>query len=86
MVLEISNYVFYGIFTLEMFIKLIGLGLKEYIEDKFNIFDSFIILLNTVDIALTQANIQAGNGALSVFRGFRVLRLLKLVKQWTTLR
>ena len=63
-----------------MIIKLIGLGFKEYIKDKFNIFDAFVILLNTVDIVLSQLNHNSSNGALSVFRGFRVLRLLKLVK------
>ena len=80
MVLEYSNYVFYTIFTLEMVIKLLGLGFRVYIKDRFNIFDSILVLLNTVDIILSLANVSPRNGALSVFRGFRILRLLKLVK------
>ena len=47
-----SNYVFYGIFTLEMIMKLIGLGFKNYFSDKYNSFDFIIVLTNSVDIAL----------------------------------
>lgn len=47
-----SNYVFYGIFTLEMIMKLIGLGFKNYFSDKYNSVDFIIVLTNSVDIAL----------------------------------
>jgi len=38
-IFEIINVVFYIIFALEMIVKLIGLGPREYMRDKFNIFD-----------------------------------------------
>ena len=50
--LEIINLSFYGVFVAEMFLKLIGLGLKVYIRDNYNIFDVFIILLSTSEIIL----------------------------------
>jgi len=85
--LEVSNLVFYGFFAAEMVLKLIGLGVKEYVADKFNIFDAVIVILNTVDIVLSQTSIgKIGNSTLSVFRGFRILRLLKLVKSWKNLQ
>jgi hypothetical protein len=38
-ILEMINIGFYCIFLIEMIIKLIGMGVKGYIRDKFNIFD-----------------------------------------------
>jgi len=85
--LEISNYVFYIFFTLEMILKIVALGFRGYIADKFNVFDAIIVVLNTVDIMLSVSNIgKVGNQTLSVFRGFRILRLLKLVKSWKNLQ
>ena len=51
--LEMSNYAFFGIFTVEMVIKLSGLGFRWYIRDRFNIFDAMIVFVNTVDIVLS---------------------------------
>jgi uncharacterized membrane protein len=37
-----NEHRFFTIFLAEMIIKLIGLGLKTYIKDRFNIFDAII--------------------------------------------
>ena len=50
--IEIANYVFYGIFLTEMFIKLLGTGFASYFRDRFNVFDFIIVLLSTVDVCL----------------------------------
>ena len=45
--------IFFGIlFFLEMIFKLIGLGVKNYVRDKYNIFDAFIVIVGLVDITL----------------------------------
>ena len=50
--LNISNYVFTGLFTLEMVLKLFALGFFEYIADSFNVFDGLIVILSFVEIIL----------------------------------
>lgn len=37
-----------------MIIKLFGLGINNYIHDKFNLFDAFVVTLSLIDWALTQ--------------------------------
>ena len=44
-VLDIFNYIFAGIFTIEAIIKLIAFG-KRYFKDGWNVFD-FIIVIGT---------------------------------------
>ena len=49
-IVDILNEVFTWAFVIEMVIKLIGLGFKEYARDSFNLFDAFIVVLSIVDI------------------------------------
>ncbi len=53
MTLEYLNLIFTGIFTLEVFIKIIGLGFIGFTEDRFNIFDVVVVTISLVDIVLT---------------------------------
>ena len=50
--LSISNYVFTGLFTFEMVLKLFALGFLEYIADRFNCFDGFVVIMSLVEIVL----------------------------------
>jgi hypothetical protein len=50
--LEMINLIFFVIFTLEMIVKVIGLGPKMYIKDNFNIFDASIVLISMVDVMI----------------------------------
>ena len=79
---NISNDVFYAIFVMEMILKMFSLGFKDYFADHFNKFDCFIILISTIDLILNIALQNSSSSSLSVFRGFRILRLFKLVKTW----
>ena len=40
-------------FTTEMFIKLIGIGPKFYIRDRFNIFDGIVVLISIAELILS---------------------------------
>jgi len=51
--LDMVNIVFFGIFTMEMLIKLLGMGPKNYVRDSFNIFDAVIVILSIVDVCLS---------------------------------
>lgn len=65
-----------------MIMKLIGLGLKNYVRDKFNIFDGLIVILSLVDFSLSISGVMEGddNAILSAFRALRLLRVIKLAR------
>jgi voltage-dependent calcium channel L type alpha-1D len=72
-----ANSVFLIIFTFEAAFKIIGLGFFEYVKDGFNLFDFLIVISGFVEVIF-----QSGAGAaLSVLRGFRILRIFKLLKK-----
>ncbi|XP_068439685.1 sodium channel protein type 4 subunit alpha A isoform X1 [Clinocottus analis] len=77
--LSVGNLVFTGIFTAEMFFKLIAMDPYYYFQVGWNIFDSIIVTLSLVELGL--ADVQG----LSVLRSFRLLRVFKLAKSWPTL-
>lgn len=55
------NLVFLVIFLLEMVIKLMAYGLREYFNDWLNIFDCSLVLLSLVDVGLGFSSINFGN-------------------------
>lgn len=70
-----------------MVLNLIGLGVVGYVKDGFNIFDSVIVVVSVVDLIVmsTSSGDGADTGFITVLRGFRLLRIFKLVKNWETL-
>ncbi|XP_068582968.1 voltage-dependent T-type calcium channel subunit alpha-1H-like [Cebidichthys violaceus] len=79
-ILEISNMVFTSLFSLEMLLKLMALGLFGYIKNPYNGFDSIIVIISVWEI------VGDSEGGLSVLRTFRLLRVLKLVRFLPALR
>jgi len=82
------NTVLTWIFIIEMFIKLIGLGFKEYVSDDFNIFDGTIVVISIVEIIIEYIpGLEVGGGgAISALRAVRLLRIFKLARSWTSFR
>jgi len=80
---SINNYFSYA-FLIEMIIKLIGLGPKAYLSDKFNIFDGTVVLITMVELVLEASNVSglSTGGAFSAFRAMRLLRVFKLTRKW----
>lgn len=71
-----------------MILNIIGLGIVEYVKDGFNIFDAVIVLVSVIDLvvmSMSSGDEQSDTGFITVLRGFRLLRIFKLVKNWTTL-
>ena len=60
------------VFIMEMVLKLIAFGPKEYCKNKWNLFDGAIVILSVLDMALTYSNTIDGAG-LSVLRTFRLV-------------
>ena len=48
-----ANIVFTFLFALEMILAMIGLGLKDYFADGFNIFDCIIVVLSLIDLTVS---------------------------------
>lgn len=70
-----------------MVIKLIGLGPKLYVKDKFNIFDCIVVVVSIVENVINWSGVEGGTkGAISAFRGVRLLRVFKLARSWTSFR
>lgn len=83
---NIANIFFTVIFACEMLLSMMGLGCKEYFSDGFNIFDFIIVMFSLFDLGVTLSSDGGSAGFITVLRGFRLLRIFKLVKSWTTLQ
>jgi voltage-dependent calcium channel L type alpha-1D len=86
---ELLNKIFYFIFVGEILIKMLGLGVINYIKDSYNIFDTLIIIFSTIEIALANADSGESNQlirrVLIIFRPFRMLRIFKIARKWSSL-
>lgn len=85
-ILDYMNLSFTVIFFLEMLIKLLGFGVKGYFQDNFNTFDCIIVVMSLLDLTLTYSPATSGfsSSAIQAMRAFRLLRIFKLAKSWTT--
>ncbi|XP_048586594.1 sodium channel protein 60E isoform X3 [Nematostella vectensis] len=78
-VLDILNAIFTGLFILEMIVKIFAFGLVKYICNKWNLFDSVIIITSAVAYFLGTST------GVSIFRILRLLRVLYLAQSWETM-
>lgn len=51
-ILKNCNLAFFFYFVVELFIKITGRGFKYYFREKFNWFDSAVVIFSTIDVAL----------------------------------
>ena len=72
---EIMNFAFMGIFTTEVILKIIGLGWKLFVKDKFNLFDTLVVIFSILEILISD-----GSGATSSLRAFRLFRIFKIFR------
>ena len=71
------NYTFFAVFTIELALKLIGFGFKEFVKDKFNIFDAIVVLISLIEIILTRGD-DSNYSALRAFRLFRIFKIFRV--------
>ncbi|XP_076749485.1 sodium channel protein 60E isoform X1 [Xylocopa sonorina] len=77
--LNIGNKVFTSIFTFECLLKLLALS-KDFFANGWNNFDLIIVSASLIDLTFELVD------GLSVIRGLRLLRVLKLAQSWTTMK
>jgi len=75
------------VFIVEMVIKLIGMGIRDYSADNFNIFDGTVVMISIIEMIVSDI-IEGGigGGAISSLRAVRLLRVFKLARSWTSFR
>jgi hypothetical protein len=85
--LETMNGLLSWVFFIEMVTKLIGLGIKDYAADSFNLFDCTVVVISIVDLVISKVGMDFnGGGAISALRAVRLLRVFKLARSWTSFR
>ena len=72
------NVAFTVIFLLEVIVKLVGLGIKQYFQDRWCLFDFFVAMLSLVQIAI-DISVKSDVPAVNLLRVFRVVRVFRLV-------
>ncbi|CAH1976063.1 unnamed protein product [Acanthoscelides obtectus] len=77
--LDIGNKVFTSIFTFECCLKIMALS-KDFFYCGWNIFDLIIVSASLLDLIFELVD------GLSVLRGLRLLRVLKLAQSWITMK
>lgn len=81
--LKIFNYFFTAVFIIEAIMKLVALGFKIYLKDKWNQLDVGIVMLSVVGIVLEELEtkiIPINPTIIRVMRVLRIARVLKLLK------
>ncbi|XP_077013487.1 voltage-dependent L-type calcium channel subunit alpha-1S isoform X2 [Tamandua tetradactyla] len=81
---DIANRVLLSLFTVEMLMKMYGLGLRQYFMSIFNRFDCFVVCSGILEILLVESGAMTPLG-ISVLRCIRLLRIFKVTKYWTSL-
>jgi len=69
------NTVCTSIFSIEMAMKIIGLGLIEYLKDRMNLIDAIIVILSLIEIFFMN-----GSGSFTAFRAIRIFRTFRVVR------
>nr|XP_036860616.1 voltage-dependent L-type calcium channel subunit alpha-1S isoform X3 [Manis javanica] len=81
---DVANRVLLSLFTVEMLMKMYGLGLRQYFMSIFNRFDCFVVCSGILEILLVESGAMTPLG-ISVLRCVRLLRIFKVTKHWTSL-
>lgn len=89
-VLDTINFICSLLFVVEMILKLVGFGLRDYVREKMNLFDALVVVLSIVEIIIAPPSVIGGDpdavSGVSALRSARLLRVLKLAASWKSLR
>lgn len=62
-----ANFAFTGAFTLEMILKIAGLGAWKYLSDPWSLFDAIVVAFSLVEL-ITELLARTHSGGLSALR------------------
>ena len=69
------NYFFIAIFTVEVVLKMVGFGCREFVKDRFHLFDTLVVIISLAELLFSD-----GSGATSSLRAFRLFRIFKIFR------
>lgn len=87
LILDLVNYLFTIIFSIELLLKLFAYGPSLYFECNWNKLDVFIVVISLFEIIFSRvfqsshSFLRVGPQIMRVFRVLRVTRILKLIKK-----
>lgn len=88
-IINVTNIIFLVLYVMEMLLKWLGLGVKQYFQTNWNRFDFCLIIIQAVDIGIEASGSAAQPfppTLLRVVRLFRVVRILRILKTAKNLR
>ena len=72
----VFNIVFTVIFGLEVLIKILALSFSGFLRDRFNIFDTIVVIISVIEL-----NLESGSGSsLGALRAVRLFRIFKIFR------
>ncbi|KAF4672946.1 hypothetical protein FOL47_011216 [Perkinsus chesapeaki] len=80
-ILTVLNQIFTVVFVIEFILLHLALGPKRYWTKLVTAFDGFIVITSLLELFLAN-----GSSVMTALRGFRLLRIFKLAKKWTSFR
>ena len=80
--LEIINYIFTGIYNIELVLKLIGIGFRYFTEMDFNTFDCICVILTDLSLILSFVLTDTLQSLVIFARGFRIIKIIRLTKSF----
>jgi hypothetical protein len=78
--MEVLNYTFAGVFTLELVLKMLGLGPQQYLANWWNQFDLLVVLGIDVSIVLSVFFGMNIGAVASLARAFRMCQIARMLK------
>jgi hypothetical protein len=84
--IEVLNYCFAGIFTLELILKMLGLGPQQYFANWWNNFDFLVVLGTDVSIVLSVFFGMDIGAVASLARTFRMCQMGRMLKNASRLQ
>ena len=89
--LEVTNFVLTLCFAIEMMLKLVVFGPREYFTYTLNNFDAFVVVLSVIELACAppgflNGNPPSGGGAITALRSLRLFRVFKLARGWPAMQ
>lgn len=84
--LQAANLCLTALFSLELVLKLLGLGPSTYVADSFNIFDAAVVGISLLELGLAGASGGGGGNAVRSFRSLRVLKSFRVMRLFKMFR
>ncbi|DAZ95903.1 TPA: hypothetical protein N0F65_012614 [Lagenidium giganteum] len=93
-IIEVINFSLTLAFLVEMVLKIISFGWRQYLQDRYNVFDALVVIVGIAELSIAPPQFLTGVAstdksraqAFSGLRSLRIFALFKLTRSWTSLQ